>query len=303
IPRHPLLELRAPAIDLPSCKIAISIVDRFELAAVDRDARLRQQTHLATEIDEARANLADRRAIVLAEIGNHLVIGNQPSEQPHDFQVSAGLALKPAASLHPVEIPVNIKLQKNRGVVGRPTCRCRLDAFEAKIGQIERVDKAINHTNGIALLDPLIEAFRQQRRLSTIGTFNKALHELLPQIAKRIIAERPFSRSQGQKLTFRECLPLAQSRLRWPRLLPIPDIAVNMRFRFRCRLGNSDRIWKSRGGPARLRNSRNHAGSPASWRDHFPSHLPGAESRVIGGLHRNCEWPGSRSSDSSFTVP
>src|ERR1700730_4295115 len=52
IPRHTLLDLRAPAIDLPSCKITISIIDRFELAAVDRDARLRQQTHLATEIDE-----------------------------------------------------------------------------------------------------------------------------------------------------------------------------------------------------------------------------------------------------------
>ena len=64
--------MRAPAIDLPSCKIAISIIDCFELAAVDRDARLRQQTHLATEINEARAYPADRRTIVLAEIGNHL---------------------------------------------------------------------------------------------------------------------------------------------------------------------------------------------------------------------------------------
>ena len=172
--------MRAPAIDLPSCKIAISIIDRFELAAVDRDARLRQQTHLSTEIDEARARPADRRAIVLAEIGNHLVIGNEPSEQPYDFQVAAGLALKPPARLNPIEIPVNVKLQKNRRVVGRPPCRCRLDAFEAEIGQIERVDKAINHTNGIALLDRLIETFRQQRRLSAIGTLNEALHELPP---------------------------------------------------------------------------------------------------------------------------
>jgi len=62
-------------------------------------------------------------------------------------------------------------------VVRRPACRCRLDAFEAEIGQIQPVDKAIHHTNGIALLDPLIEAFWQQRRLSAIGTFNEALHE------------------------------------------------------------------------------------------------------------------------------
>ena len=57
-----------------------------------------------------------------------------------------------------------------------------------------------NHTNGITLLDPLIKAFRQQRRLSAIGTLNEALHELPPQIAKRIIADRPFSRSQGREL-------------------------------------------------------------------------------------------------------
>src|SRR6266481_7721314 len=37
IPRHTLLELGAPTIDLPSCKIAISIIDCFERAAVDRD--------------------------------------------------------------------------------------------------------------------------------------------------------------------------------------------------------------------------------------------------------------------------
>ena len=54
------------------------------------------------------------------------------------------------------------KLQKNRRVVGRPACRCGLDAFEAEIRQIERVDKGIHHTNGIALLDPFIKAFRHQ---------------------------------------------------------------------------------------------------------------------------------------------
>jgi hypothetical protein len=32
----------------------------------------------------------------------------------------------------------------------------------------------------IALLDPLIQAFRQQRQLSAIGTLNEALHELPP---------------------------------------------------------------------------------------------------------------------------
>src|SRR5260370_39772593 len=45
---------------------------------------------------------------------------------------------------------------------------------------IERVDKGIHLTNGVALLDPLIEAYRQQYRLSAIGTLNEALHKFPP---------------------------------------------------------------------------------------------------------------------------
>ena len=71
----------ALAIDLPSCKIAISIIDCFaNLLPSIATLAFASRPHLATEIDEARAYPADRRAIVLAEIGNHLVIGNQPSE-------------------------------------------------------------------------------------------------------------------------------------------------------------------------------------------------------------------------------
>jgi hypothetical protein len=66
IPRHTLLEFLAPTIDLPSCKITISIVDRFELAAVDRDVR---QTYLATEIDEARALWVPKTLSVLMSDG------------------------------------------------------------------------------------------------------------------------------------------------------------------------------------------------------------------------------------------
>src|SRR5437667_7715601 len=77
---YALINLRQPPLHLGLGEVPIPRVDGLELAAVDRDARLRQQTHLATEIDEARAHPADRRAVVLADIGNHLVIGNEPSE-------------------------------------------------------------------------------------------------------------------------------------------------------------------------------------------------------------------------------
>jgi len=47
-------------------------VNRLELAAVDCDARFRQQTHLAAQGDELRADLLDGGAVVFAEIGDVL---------------------------------------------------------------------------------------------------------------------------------------------------------------------------------------------------------------------------------------
>ena len=42
-----------------------------------------------------------------------------------------------------------IELKQNRGVVRRPTSRRRLNPFEAHLGQIERIDKYVDHANGI----------------------------------------------------------------------------------------------------------------------------------------------------------
>jgi hypothetical protein len=39
---------------------------------------------------------------------NRLVIANKPASEPHHFDIAAGLALEPAARLHPVEIAVDV---------------------------------------------------------------------------------------------------------------------------------------------------------------------------------------------------
>ena len=46
------------------------VVHRLEFAAVDDNARFGKKAYLAAERDEARAQLANSRAIVLAEIGD-----------------------------------------------------------------------------------------------------------------------------------------------------------------------------------------------------------------------------------------
>ena len=50
---------------------------------------VRQQAHVAAELDELRANLPDRWAIVLAEVGDGFVIRLQPSGQPNHLDIAA----------------------------------------------------------------------------------------------------------------------------------------------------------------------------------------------------------------------
>ena len=50
--------------------------------------------------------------IVLAEVSNRLVIGNKTAREPHHLNVAAGLTLKPAARLNPIEIAVYIELEQ-----------------------------------------------------------------------------------------------------------------------------------------------------------------------------------------------
>ena len=103
-----------------------------------------------------------RRAVVLAEIGDRLVVGHKPAQQPHHLEIAPGLALQPPARLHAVEIAVDVELQQSRRMIGGPAGRRRLNTVEPELGQIERIDERVDHANRIVLVDPVIEAFGQQ---------------------------------------------------------------------------------------------------------------------------------------------
>jgi hypothetical protein len=72
-----------------------------------------------------------------------------------------------------VEIAADLELQVPRGAKGGPPGLGRIDAREAKFSEIEPVDEGIDDANRIVLVGPVFEAFRQQRRLRSIGPFNE----------------------------------------------------------------------------------------------------------------------------------
>ncbi len=77
IPRDSGIDLAQPSLELLSREALRLGVDGFELAAVDRDDAGVQQIEAAAKSDELPAYLADRRAIVAAEVGDGFEIGRQ----------------------------------------------------------------------------------------------------------------------------------------------------------------------------------------------------------------------------------
>ena len=77
IARDALLDLLLAALHLRPREVPVPGVDRLELGAVDRNAGGGEQLKFATQRHAPGAHLADRFAIVLAEGGDRLVIGNQ----------------------------------------------------------------------------------------------------------------------------------------------------------------------------------------------------------------------------------
>ena len=82
-------------------------------------------------------------------------------------------------------------------MVGRPARRLGLDPVKPQIGEIERINERVDHANSIAFVDPVFEAFRQQRCLRAFRPRNEALHQCPRRFNRRIIASVEFSHSQG----------------------------------------------------------------------------------------------------------
>jgi len=205
IARDALLDLRETAVHFRFRDVVDPRIDGLELAAVDRDTGFRQQTHLAALRNELRADLLDRGATILAEFGYRPVIGDETSGQPHHVHVATSLALQPPAGMHAVEIAVDGELQEQRGMVRGPASHLSHDALEPQVADTERIDEHIDCANRMALVDPVIQAFGQQRRLLAIRSLNETLHPIPHRFSKKIITWTGLSHSLGHVWTALGC--------------------------------------------------------------------------------------------------
>ena len=83
-----------------------------------------------------------------------------------------------------------------------PAGRRRVDAIETQVAQLQRIDEYIDRSNRIALVDPIIQAFRQQRRLLAIHPLNETPHHFPRDSAGKSYHRQGFSHSLDPKATW-----------------------------------------------------------------------------------------------------
>lgn len=102
----PLDLLYTTCLDLAFAVIPVPVVHRLELAAVDGNFAAFEHVEFVAQQNELSADIADRLAIVFAEVGNGLEVWREPVGQPHPFDVALGFTLQAPARLNPAEIPI-----------------------------------------------------------------------------------------------------------------------------------------------------------------------------------------------------
>src|SRR5262245_19046114 len=103
--------------------------------------------------------------MIFAEVGDGLVIRRKTLGEPHQLDIATRLALQPAAGRDRVEIAVDVKLQKNGGMIAGSAGGARIDGGEAECAQIQHVDEGVDRADGVVLTDEIVEMRRKKSAL------------------------------------------------------------------------------------------------------------------------------------------
>lgn len=93
---------------------------------------------------------------------DRLEVRPQVSQQPDHFEIAMGLRLQPAARSHPVQISVNVELQKVARRIARTTGRLRHDTGKPGGGKVKPFNKRVDEPYRIVRGDVIVNRLRQQ---------------------------------------------------------------------------------------------------------------------------------------------
>lgn len=117
--------------------------DGAKLAAVYSDPLSADQTAVFCKADELCSDRSDRVTVHTRELCDGLVVGIEPSKQPHEFDVANALHFQPPRRTDLVEVAIQIQLQKIPWIVAGPTGFGGLRAIKTKLAHCQFVDEGI----------------------------------------------------------------------------------------------------------------------------------------------------------------
>jgi hypothetical protein len=111
------------------------------------------------------------------------------------------------ARLHPIEVSINVNLQRCRRMAGRPSCRLWLGAAKAQPGQVKLIDKNIDRPDRIVPRS-LLGAIGADRILDSAGVRIRLGKNICRRCRSSPTAERAnhgpsFGRKAGARCSIR----------------------------------------------------------------------------------------------------
>jgi hypothetical protein len=92
------------------------------------------------------------------------------AQQPGYLDVPSRLGFKPSAGAHPVQIAVNVELQKIAGRIAGTSRGFSRDPREARRLKVQPIDKGVDEPNRIIRAHVVVHGFRQEQQLRAIVT-------------------------------------------------------------------------------------------------------------------------------------
>jgi hypothetical protein len=146
-------------------EVAVFVVDRLDAGSVDRQQLAAVQVEASAQQYELAEHGAKRRAIVAPEIGDGLEVRLEAVHQPDDLDIALRFPLQPPARSNPVQIAIDVELQKvARRIAGTPH-RLRLHPQKPRRRKIEPINEGVDESNRIVDLDVIVNCLRQQQKL------------------------------------------------------------------------------------------------------------------------------------------
>src|SRR5580692_10261289 len=139
------------------------------------------------------------------EFSNRLVVRCQPSQQPHQFDVSSALRLQPPRGTDLLQITVEIEFQQIARIIARPPSLSRLGALKSQTRHVQPIDKCIDDPAHVIIRDQLFQTDWKQCSLCPALSLHKA-HKKMPSLSRGI-----FSFLYNSSIEFRNSLMLRGS--------------------------------------------------------------------------------------------